>query len=226
MPGPIITVHENLWTCYGTLYEESNQPVCSSGVETNHAIFEENSQVDWEIGVQNILDFSMTSAMGHNYRKYMLAASVKDYHYKISSYAVLRSTRLEREDIRQLEDTAWLSEPIINAFMNGTTAKFRHCCGFNAFLMVMLMVEERRTNGIPADQPPSVKNHIKNLGKCWERHDMLFIPVIHEFHWTLIVLDLKVGRILYYDPEQRYADWDMHINKATAFFRVDLAKRN
>ncbi|XP_052541952.1 sentrin-specific protease 2 [Tympanuchus pallidicinctus] len=107
--------------------------------------------------------------------------------------------RLSREDIQTLNNFSWLNDEVINFYMNllmerGKKENYPSVYAFSTFFCHKLLSE-----GYTA-----VKRWTRNVNLF--KHHIILVPIHLRSHWTLVVVDIRMKTITYFDSLGKRGD--------------------
>lgn len=177
-----------------------------------------------EIAVRNILDDKLVVKSGMVYSTYMGALAYQRLRNRVPSEMNALDVSLVRDDLQELENKAWLGLNVMQVFMKHINSASPHVQCFDPILFNLLRRESRlkeKTNYLVSN----LRRHTKRLGRYFDTHDALLVPIVDEEHWHLIIIDLKGGKIDYYDPLHNFSRADKHRKLVTFFVSDDFRRR-
>lgn len=153
----------------------------------------------------------------------MGALALARLRHKVPSEMTALDVTLVREDLQELEDGAWFGVNIMQVFMKFINQNFLNVRCFDPFLFDILVKEEKNVG--EGDEPSNLRRHTTRLGRYWETHDFLIVPIVDGGHWHLLVVDLRGGKIDYFDSKRFFTRAEEHRRLLSEFFAADFERR-
>lgn len=125
-----------------------------------------------------------------------------------------------------------LSDNTIAVFMRQINILYLRAYCLEPMFVGNLRAEANRDNAGTQHEPKNTRRLTHHLGRCFEKYDLLFVPICDHENWTLLTVDIKAGKVEYFEPSHLFSKARDHEELLCAYIkddfdrRADVSKRN